>query len=60
MKSRGGWAVWGTPRARLEDREVEVQKLALTGERCDAPPGTRSDRDLVATADEWLCLRTFK
>ena len=51
---------WGTPRARLEDREVEVQKLALTGARCDAPPGTRSDRDLVATADEWLCLRKFK
>ena len=48
---------WGTPRARLADREVEVRKTALTGERCDAPPGTLREGNLVATADEWLALR---
>ncbi len=47
---------WGTPRARLGDREVEVSRTALTGERCDVAPGTARD-DLVATADEWLRLK---
>lgn len=47
---------WGTPRARLGEREVEVLKTVLTGERCDAPPGTVRD-SLVATADEWLLLK---
>lgn len=51
---------WGTPRAQLGDRRIEVQNLALTGERCDAPPGSLRDGCLVATADEWLCLRKFK
>ena len=46
---------WGVPRARLGDDEVEIRKLALTGERCTAAPGTvRGDR--VATSDEWLLL----
>ena len=46
---------WGVPRARLGDDEVEIRKLALTGERCTAAPGTvRGDR--VAAADEWLLL----
>jgi methionyl-tRNA formyltransferase len=51
---------WGTPIAQLGDRQVEVQKLALTGERCDAAPGVLRDGCLVATSDEWLCLRKFK
>ena len=50
---------WGTPRARLGEREVEVSKVALTGERCDAPAGTVRD-NLVATADEWLLLKKFR
>jgi methionyl-tRNA formyltransferase len=50
---------WGAPRARLGDREVEVLKVTLTGERCDAPPGTvKGDR--VATADEWLELKNVR
>lgn len=52
---------WGTPRARLGARELEVRSVALTGEPCDAPPGSvRTDtagRTLVAAADEWLWLR---
>ncbi|HJS76902.1 MAG TPA: formyltransferase family protein [Burkholderiales bacterium] len=51
---------WGTPRARLGDRQVDVQQVALTGERCDAAPGTVRDGTLVATADEWLLLKKWK
>jgi len=50
---------WGTPRARLGEREVEVSKVALTGERCDAPAGTVRG-NVVATADEWLLLKKFR
>jgi methionyl-tRNA formyltransferase len=50
---------WGVPKAILGSREVEVCKTALTGERCDAPPGTVKD-NRVATADEWLELRKFR
>lgn len=46
---------WGVPRAQLHGDEFEVQKVALTGERCAAPPGTvRGER--VACGDEWLRL----
>ena len=48
---------WGTPRALLKDQSVEILKVALTGERCDAAPGTLRDGNLVATADEWLALK---
>jgi len=51
---------WGTPRARLGDQEVEISKVALTGERCDAARGTVRENVFVATADEWLCLKKFK
>jgi UDP-4-amino-4-deoxy-L-arabinose formyltransferase/UDP-glucuronic acid dehydrogenase (UDP-4-keto-hexauronic acid decarboxylating) len=50
---------WGTPKAQLGGREVEVLKVALTGERCAAPPGT-TDNELVATADEWLRVQKLK
>jgi UDP-4-amino-4-deoxy-L-arabinose formyltransferase/UDP-glucuronic acid dehydrogenase (UDP-4-keto-hexauronic acid decarboxylating) len=50
---------WGTPEALLENAPVAVHKTALTGERCDAPPGTLKG-DLVATADEWLRLQKVK
>jgi methionyl-tRNA formyltransferase len=50
---------WGTPRARLGEREVEVFKVALTGERCDAAPGSVK-HDLVAAADEWLQLKKIR
>jgi UDP-4-amino-4-deoxy-L-arabinose formyltransferase/UDP-glucuronic acid dehydrogenase (UDP-4-keto-hexauronic acid decarboxylating) len=54
---------WGVPRARLGDEELEIRKVALTGEACAEPPGTvRTDgagRTLVAAADEWLqCYRS--
>jgi methionyl-tRNA formyltransferase len=48
---------WGTPVAQLGNREARIQKVALTGERCSAPPGTVKDGTFVATADEWLCLK---
>jgi methionyl-tRNA formyltransferase len=51
---------WGVPRAGLAEREVEIRKVALTGEACAQPPGTlRSDRaghTRVACADQWLRL----
>ncbi len=47
---------WGTPVAQLEGKDVKVPKVGLTGERCDAAPGTLRDGTLVATADEWLML----
>jgi methionyl-tRNA formyltransferase len=51
---------WGTPRAPLGDQEVEISRVALTGERCDAAPGTVRENAFVATADEWLSLKKFK
>lgn len=52
---------WGTPRACVGGQELAVQRVALTGERCEAAPGSvREDRDgrrLVACADEWLSLK---
>ncbi|HEX5766680.1 MAG TPA: formyltransferase family protein [Burkholderiales bacterium] len=51
---------WGTPVAQLGGREVEVQKVALTGERSHAAPGSVRDDNLVATADEWLLLKKWK
>jgi methionyl-tRNA formyltransferase len=50
---------WGTPKAVLNDSEVLIHKTALTGERCDAVPGT-VDGNRVATADEWLELRKLR
>jgi methionyl-tRNA formyltransferase len=46
---------WGVPRARLGEEEVEVRKVALTGERCAAPPGTLHG-EFVACGDQWLRL----
>jgi methionyl-tRNA formyltransferase len=53
---------WGTPRARLGTEEISVLKVEMTGETCKAAPGAvrREENTLVATADEWLCLRKFK
>lgn len=51
---------WGVPRAQLAGEEVEVRKVALTGEACDAAPGTvrrEGSSTLVACGDEWLQLR---
>ncbi len=52
---------WGTPRACIGGHEVAVQRVALTGEACNNPPGNvREDgagRRLVACADEWLWLK---
>ena len=43
----------------LARRQVKVEKVALTGERCSAPPGTVKDGTFVAIADEWLWLKKF-
>jgi methionyl-tRNA formyltransferase len=54
---------WGVPRAQLGQDEVEVRKVALTGEPSDARPGTVKTRDsgtLVACADEWLRLARYR
>jgi methionyl-tRNA formyltransferase len=54
---------WGVPRARLGQDEVEIRKVALTGEPSDARPGTVKTRDsgtLVACADEWLRLARYR
>jgi methionyl-tRNA formyltransferase len=52
---------WGRPRTRAGDEDVGVCAAALTGEPCDAPPGTvraaAEDAVAVATADEWLLVR---
>lgn len=49
---------WGSPRARLGEREIGVIKARLTGESCDAAPGTVGriawPAVQVACADEWI------
>jgi UDP-4-amino-4-deoxy-L-arabinose formyltransferase/UDP-glucuronic acid dehydrogenase (UDP-4-keto-hexauronic acid decarboxylating) len=49
---------WGSPRARLGEREIGVIKARLTGELCDAAPGTVGriawPAVQVACADEWI------
>jgi methionyl-tRNA formyltransferase len=50
---------WGVPRARLGGEEVEIRRVRLTGQRCDARPGTIRIEDglaSVACGDEWLGL----
>ncbi len=49
---------WKHPRSMLGEQEVGFVKTSLTGQRCDAPPGTvgQSDRERawVAASDEWV------
>lgn len=49
---------WGHPRARLSEREIGVIKARMTGERCDAAPGTvgrlAGPAAQVACDDEWI------
>src|SRR5262245_58920632 len=49
---------WGYPRARLGEQEIGVIKARLTGQPCDAMPGTVGRLDgiavQVACADEWI------
>ena len=49
---------WGSPRARLGELEIGVIKARLTGESCDAAPGTigrlSGTAVQVACADEWI------
>jgi UDP-4-amino-4-deoxy-L-arabinose formyltransferase/UDP-glucuronic acid dehydrogenase (UDP-4-keto-hexauronic acid decarboxylating) len=51
---------WGFPRARLGEREIGVIKARLTGETCDAAPGTVGrlvgTAAQVACADEWVLM----
>jgi methionyl-tRNA formyltransferase len=51
---------WGAPVGEIAGEEVSILKVAMTGQRCHAPPGTvRAEglRTFVATGDEWLELR---
>jgi methionyl-tRNA formyltransferase len=49
---------WLTPRSRIGDQDVAFMKVALTGQPCDAPPGTIGQagggKVRVASADEWV------
>jgi len=49
---------WRNPRSRMGDQEVAFVKTVLTGQPCDAPPGTIDQYDggkvRVASADEWV------
>jgi methionyl-tRNA formyltransferase len=49
---------WGTPRARFGEQEIGVAKARLTGESCDAAPGTvgrlAGPAAQVACADDWI------
>jgi methionyl-tRNA formyltransferase len=51
---------WKTPRSRRGDEEIGFVKTALTGQACDAPPGTVGPmvgtQVQVACADEWLAV----
>jgi methionyl-tRNA formyltransferase len=52
---------WGHPRAYLTGRELSVLKASLSGEGCDASPGTVGrqvgSEVLVAARDEWVRVR---
>jgi UDP-4-amino-4-deoxy-L-arabinose formyltransferase/UDP-glucuronic acid dehydrogenase (UDP-4-keto-hexauronic acid decarboxylating) len=51
---------WGAPCCRIGDREVGLLKVALTGERADAPPGSirlAGEQVWLALRDEWLAVR---
>lgn len=51
---------WKTPRSRIGDEQIGFVKTALTGQACDAPPGTIGQiigaQVQVACADEWLAV----
>ncbi len=49
---------WGHPRARLGEQEIAIIKVRLTGQLCDAGPGTvrrlAGPAVQVACGDEWI------
>ncbi len=51
---------WKTPHSRIGDEEIGFVKTALTGQACDAPPGTIGQiigtQVQVACSDEWLAV----
>jgi hypothetical protein len=56
---------WGAPRATLPGvGELEIVKVARTGEGADVAPGTLGVADAagvrVACADEWLLVKKFR
>jgi UDP-4-amino-4-deoxy-L-arabinose formyltransferase/UDP-glucuronic acid dehydrogenase (UDP-4-keto-hexauronic acid decarboxylating) len=52
---------WGSPRATVGDREVEILKAVRAGRRVVDPPGTIGAADgvavTVACADEWVAVQ---
>lgn len=51
---------WKTPRSRMGDQEVGFVRVTLTGQACDAEPGTigqpASGKVPVACGDEWVAV----
>ncbi len=51
---------WKTPRSKLGEQEIGFVKVALTGQTCDAPPGTIDPYDgekvRVACANQWVAV----
>src|SRR2546428_10066599 len=51
---------WQHPRSRLGDQEIPFVKAVLTGQSCDAPPGTNGwpegERVQVACVDECVAV----
>lgn len=51
---------WKTPRSRIGDQEVGFVKVSLSGQPCDAEPGTIGQFDgekiSVACGDEWVAV----
>jgi methionyl-tRNA formyltransferase len=48
---------WGNPRTELAGREIAIARASLSGQCCDAEPGTVrccEGRFQVASADEWV------
>lgn len=51
---------WGHPRTKLTGQEIAIVKASLTGEPCDAWPGTVGQvvgsGVYLACTDEWICV----
>ena len=51
---------WGPPLSRMGEVEVGILKAHVTGDRCEAPPGTVGPKEetgvLVAAGDQWLAV----
>jgi hypothetical protein len=51
---------WGHPRATLGGQELELVRLAATGEPAAEPPGSVGPGARVAAADEWVAVERLR